>query len=59
MNNTSFNPLEKFDKIEFRQQKWILIRKQLYKAMLDLSAGLEGGVSGHAGVFSNAMDVLK
>jgi hypothetical protein len=25
MNNTSFNPLEKFDKIEFRQQKWILI----------------------------------
>jgi hypothetical protein len=29
-------------------------RKQLYKAN-DLSAGLEGGVSGHAGVFSNAM----
>jgi CubicO group peptidase (beta-lactamase class C family) len=25
----------------------------------DLSAGLEGGVSGHAGVFSNAMDVAK
>jgi CubicO group peptidase (beta-lactamase class C family) len=60
MNNTSFNPLESLIKIEFRQQKWILIFEATLQGYVnDLSAGLEGGVSGHAGVFSNAMDVAK
>jgi hypothetical protein len=51
MNNTSFNPLEKLIKIEFRQQKWILIFEATLQAILMIYPGLEGGVSGHAGVF--------
>jgi hypothetical protein len=35
-------------KIEFRQQKWILIFEATLQGYVnDLSAGLEGGVSGH------------
>ncbi|MFV8333391.1 glycoside hydrolase family 3 N-terminal domain-containing protein [Flavobacterium sp. GSP14] len=61
MNNTSFNPLEKFDKNRIPPTEMdSYFRKQLLQGYVnDLSAGLEGGVSGHAGVFSNAMDVAK
>lgn len=61
MNNSSFNPLEKFDKNRIPPTEMdSYFRKQLLQGYVnDLSAGLEGGVSGHAGVFSNAMDVAK
>lgn len=61
MNNTSFNPREKFDKNRIPPTEMdSYFRKQLLQGYVnDLSAGLEGGVSGHAGVFSNAMDVAK
>ena len=61
MNNSSFNPLNKFDKNRIpptETDKYF--RHQLLQGYVnDLSAALEGGVSGHAGVFSNAMDVAK
>ena len=61
MNNSSFNPLEKFDKngIPPTENDTYFRRQLLQGYVNDLSAALEGGVSGHAGVFSNAMDVAK
>jgi len=61
MNNTLYNPLKKFDKsvivpteidTYFRH-----IKVQGY--VHDMEAAMEGGVGGHAGIFSNAMDVAK
>ncbi|MFV8346138.1 glycoside hydrolase family 3 N-terminal domain-containing protein [Flavobacterium sp. ZB4P13] len=61
MNNSSFNPLTKFDKNRIPPTETdTYFRHQLLQGDVnDLSAALEGGVSGHAGVFSNAMDVAK
>ena len=61
MNNSSFNPLGKFDKNRIPPTETdTYFRNQLLQGYVnDLSAALEGGVSGHAGVFSNAMDVAK
>ncbi|MEM7381630.1 MAG: serine hydrolase, partial [Bacteroidota bacterium] len=59
--NTSYNPLEKFSKERivpseidnyFRYQ-----RVQGY--VHDMGAAMQGGVGGHAGLFSNANDVAK
>jgi beta-glucosidase-like glycosyl hydrolase/CubicO group peptidase (beta-lactamase class C family) len=61
MNYTLFNPLQKFDRntiapteidTYYRYQK-------LQGYVHDMGAAMEGGVSGHAGLFSNAMDVAK
>jgi beta-glucosidase-like glycosyl hydrolase/CubicO group peptidase (beta-lactamase class C family) len=60
-NSSMFNPLQKFSKQQiipteidnyFRQQK---IQGHVH----DMAAAMEGGVSGHAGLFSNAIDVAK
>ncbi|MBG6187594.1 glycoside hydrolase family 3 N-terminal domain-containing protein [Flavobacterium sp. CAN_S2] len=61
MNNSSFNPLAKFDNNRIPPTETdTYFRRQLLQGYVnDLSAALEGGVSGHAGVFSNAMDVAK
>ncbi|MFV8365804.1 glycoside hydrolase family 3 N-terminal domain-containing protein [Flavobacterium sp. XS1P27] len=61
MNNSSFNPLGKFNKNRIPPTETdTYFRHQLLQGYVnDLSAALEGGVSGHAGVFSNAMDVAK
>ena len=61
MNNSSFNPLKKFDKNRIPPTEVdSYFRHQILQGYVnDLSAALEGGVSGHAGVFSNAMDVAK
>jgi beta-glucosidase-like glycosyl hydrolase/CubicO group peptidase (beta-lactamase class C family) len=61
MNNSSFNPLNKFDKNRIPPTETdTYFRRQLLQGYVnDLSAALEGGVSGHAGVFSNSMDVAK
>ncbi|RDI50287.1 beta-glucosidase-like glycosyl hydrolase [Flavobacterium glaciei] len=61
MNNSSYNPLTKFDKRRIPPTETdTYFRNQLLHGYVnDLSAALEGGVSGHAGVFSNAMDVAK
>jgi len=61
MNNSSFKPLLKFDKSRIPPTETdTYFRHQLLQGYVnDLSAALEGGVSGHAGIFSNAMDVAK
>ncbi|MFV5696588.1 glycoside hydrolase family 3 N-terminal domain-containing protein [Flavobacterium sp. LB3P122] len=61
MNNSTFNPLNKFDKNRIPPTEMdTYFRHQMLQGYVnDLSAALEGGVSGHAGVFSNAMDVAK
>ncbi|MFV5693641.1 glycoside hydrolase family 3 N-terminal domain-containing protein [Flavobacterium sp. LT1R49] len=61
MNNSTFNPLNKFDKNRIPPTETdTYFRRQILQGYVnDLSAALEGGVSGHAGVFSNAMDVAK
>ena len=60
-NNTFYNPLQKIDKNRivpteidsyFRHQK-------IQGYVHDMAAAMEGGVAGHAGVFSNAMDIAK
>jgi beta-N-acetylhexosaminidase len=60
-NNSMFNPLDKFKKetippteidTYFRQQK-------IQGYVHDMAAAMFGGVSGHAGLFSNAIDVAK
>lgn len=59
--NTFYNPLQKIDKNRiapteidsyFRHQK-------IQGYVHDMAAAIEGGVAGHAGVFSNAMDIAK
>ena len=61
MINTLYNPLDKFDRSDiaptevdnyFRHQK-------IQGYVHDMAAAMEGGVAGHAGIFSNAMDVAK
>jgi beta-N-acetylhexosaminidase len=61
MNNTMYNPLRKFDlnviaptEIDtyFRQTK-------IQGYVHDMAAAMQGGVGGHAGIFSNAMDIAK
>jgi beta-glucosidase-like glycosyl hydrolase/CubicO group peptidase (beta-lactamase class C family) len=61
MNNSTFNPLSKLDKNRIPPTEIdSYFRHQILQGYVnDLSAALEGGVSGHAGIFSNAMDVAK
>lgn len=61
MNNTGYNPLLKFDcdqivptEIDdYFRYTWV----QGY--VHDMAAAMEGGIAGHAGIFSNAMDMAK
>ena len=60
-NNTSFNPLEKFPKnriVPSEEDKYY--RYQTVQGYVhDMGAAMQGGVGGHAGLFSNANDVAK
>jgi CubicO group peptidase (beta-lactamase class C family) len=61
MNNTMFNPLQKVDINRIAPTevdtyfRYALIQGYVH----DMEAAMEGGVAGHAGIFSNAMDVAK
>lgn len=61
MNYTTFNPLNHFDKsVIIPTENDNYFRHQLVQGYVhDMAAAMEGGVSGHAGLFSNAMDVAK
>jgi len=61
MNNTTFNPLNKFDKYVIAPTEIdTYFRHQIIQGYVhDMAAAMEGGVAGHAGIFSNAMDVAK
>ena len=61
MNNTSYNPLSRFPKERIVPTEFdTYFRHQLIQGYVhDMTAAMQGGVAGHAGLFSNAMDVAK
>lgn len=61
MNNTTYQPLKKFDKSRIvPTEEDLLFRKQIIRGYVhDPTAAMMGGVSGHAGVFSTANDLAK
>ncbi len=62
MNNTTFNPLiNTFDKdsIPPTEIDTYFRHQQIQGYVHDMEAAMEGGVGGHAGIFSNAMDIAK
>ncbi|MDQ6472478.1 glycoside hydrolase family 3 N-terminal domain-containing protein [Flavobacterium sp. LHD-80] len=61
MNYTLYNPLNKFEKINIAPTEIDnYFRHQTIQGYVhDMAAAMEGGVAGHAGIFSNAMDVAK
>lgn len=61
MNNTLYNPMLKFDKSNIAPTEVDnYFRHQVIQGYVhDMAAAMEGGIAGHAGIFSNAMDVAK
>ena len=61
MNNTAYNPLTKFDKAVIAPtEKDTYFRQDIIQGYVhDMEAAMEGGIAGHAGIFSNAMDIAK
>jgi CubicO group peptidase (beta-lactamase class C family) len=61
MNNTMYNPLNKFDKSQIPPTEidTYFRHQQLQGYVHDMAAAMDGGVGGHAGIFSNSMDVAK
>ncbi|NER13999.1 serine hydrolase [Leptobacterium flavescens] len=60
-NNTTYNPLEKFsrDKIVPSEDDSYFRYQRIQGYVHDMGAAMQGGVGGHAGLFSNANDVAK
>ncbi|EIA07982.1 glycoside hydrolase family 3 N-terminal domain-containing protein [Flavobacterium frigoris] len=60
-NNTMYNPLEKINKNRVAPTEIdTYFRHQTIQGYVhDMGAAMEGGVGGHAGIFSNSMDVAK
>lgn len=61
MNNTLYNPLTKFDKsvIVPTEIDTYFRHDTIQGYVHDMEAAMEGGIAGHAGIFSNALDVAK
>ena len=61
MNNTMYNPLRKFEMctIAPTENDNYFRHSTIQGYVHDMAAAMDGGVAGHAGVFSNAMDVAK
>lgn len=61
MNNTLYNPLDKYDVCEIvpTEDDKYFRNSFLQGYVHDMAAAMEGGVAGHAGIFSNSMDVAK
>ncbi|MCL6266255.1 glycoside hydrolase family 3 N-terminal domain-containing protein [Flagellimonas myxillae] len=61
LQRTSFNPLDKFEKEEIvPTEEDNYYRHQTIQGYVhDMGAAMQGGVGGHAGLFSNANDVAK
>lgn len=61
MYRTTYNPLQKFDISEIvptEDDKYY--RNQVLQGYVhDQAAAMQGGVAGHAGIFSNSLDVVK
>ena len=60
-NNTSFNPVDKFEKERIvPSEEDNYFRHQTIQGYVhDMGAAMQGGIGGHAGLFSNALDVAK
>jgi beta-glucosidase-like glycosyl hydrolase/CubicO group peptidase (beta-lactamase class C family) len=60
-NNTMYNPLQKMEKEAIPPTEIdTYFRHQIIQGYVhDMAAAMEGGIAGHAGIFSNAMDVAK
>lgn len=61
MTSTLYNPLNKFplNRIVPTEIDTYFRYQKLQGYVHDMEAAMEGGVAGHAGVFSNSMDVAK
>lgn len=61
MNNTAYNPLQKFDIsiIPPTEIDTYFRHTNVQGYVHDMGAAMQGGVAGHAGLFSNAMDIAK
>ena len=61
MSNTMYNPLRKFDMrvIPPTDNDTYFRHTTIQGYVHDMEAAMEGGIAGHAGIFSNAMDVAK
>jgi CubicO group peptidase (beta-lactamase class C family) len=61
LNNTMYNPIGKIDKnsIVPTEVDTYFRNQTVHGYVHDLGAAMQGGVAGHAGVFSNSMDVAK
>ncbi len=59
LRTTTFNPLEKFDKnrIPPTEQDNYFRMSKVHGTVHDMGAAMLGGVSGHAGLFSNSQDL--
>lgn len=60
-NNTTYNPLKKFDCATIAPTEIdSYFRYQVVQGYVhDMAAAMQGGVAGHAGLFSNSLDVAK
>ena len=61
MNNTMYNPLKKFDLsvIPPTENDTYFRYTTIQGYVHDMAAAMQGGVAGHAGIFSNSMDIAK
>jgi beta-glucosidase-like glycosyl hydrolase/CubicO group peptidase (beta-lactamase class C family) len=61
MNHTTYKPLEKFglNQIIPTEEDSYFRYQTIQGNVHDMAAAMQGGVSGHAGLFSNALDVAK
>lgn len=61
MSSTMYNPLRKFDMrvIPPTDNDTYFRHTTIQGYVHDMEAAMEGGIAGHAGIFSNAMDVAK
>lgn len=61
MNNTMYNPLQKLDMdVIPPTEKDTYFRHDVVQGYVhDMAAAMQGGVGGHAGLFSNTMDIAK
>ena len=61
MNHTMYNPLRKFDmaRIPPTEIDTYFRHTTIQGYVHDMEAAMEGGVAGHAGIFSNTMDIAK
>jgi CubicO group peptidase (beta-lactamase class C family) len=61
MNNTTYNPLRKFDisRIPPTENDTYFRYTKVQGYVHDMEAAMEGGIGGHAGIFSNSVDIAK